>query len=166
MSGRISPLEMGGLSILALLVVCLVAIVVYEFDRQDDDDMGEVKWTPNSVNDPRPLPNHKPIDMYREILAHPVFFMSREPFVAPAPVPVVPQQSANPPPPADPGWTLAGVWIDHGFKKAYLFHKGEQGGSWVAEGGSLAGWTVGLIDADMVLLQQRDRTIKLRLYPD
>jgi hypothetical protein len=164
MSGRISPLDMGGLSILVLMVVCLVAIVVYELSRHDDDDMGDVKWTPNPTIDPKPAPSHKPIDMYREILIHPVFFISREPFVAPVPAPV-PQQSANPLP-ADPGWTLAGVLINHELKKAYLFRKADQAGNWVAEGDNVAGWTVGLIDADVVLLHQRDRTIKLRLYPD
>jgi hypothetical protein len=165
MSGRISPLAVGGLSVLVLMVVCLAAIVVYELARHDDSNMGDVKWTPNLASDPKPVPNHKPIDMYSEILAHPVFFMTREPFVAPVPAAAVPQQPASLPP-ADPGWMLAGVLIDHDLKKAYLFRNGDQAASWVTEGDNLAGWTVGSIDADVVLLHQRDRTIKLRLYPD
>jgi hypothetical protein len=103
--------------------------------------------------------------MYGEILAHPVFFMAREPFVAPpSPLPAAPQQSATPPP-VDPGFVLGGVMIGRDYKKAYLFRRSDPSGNWVTEGDDLAGWTVGSVNADAVLLKQQDRTIKLQLYP-
>jgi hypothetical protein len=165
MKVRVSPLTAIGLLVLVAIIMCLLAIGIVEFSPDDDNSAGEVEWTPKLASAPGDAPSAKPINIYGEILAHPVFFMTREPFVAsPPPPPVVPQQSAAPPP-VDPGLILGGVMIGYDYKKAYLFRKSDPQGTWVNEGENFAGWTVQSVNANAVLLKQQDRTIELQLYP-
>jgi hypothetical protein len=136
-----------------------------ELSPDDDDAVGKAEWTPMLAKVADDMPSAKPIDVYGEILAHAVFFMTREPFVAsPPPSPVVPQQSVAPPP-VDPGLILGGIMIGYDYKKAYLFRKSDAQGTWVNEGENFVGWTVQFVNANGVLLKQQDRVIELPLYP-
>ena len=65
----------------------------------------------------------------------------------------------------DPGFTVAGIIIGQGLRKAYIHGKSDPHGSWVSEGEALTGWKVQTIGPDGVKLQQQDRTIDLQLYP-
>ncbi|MGC2781324.1 MAG: hypothetical protein WA418_37370 [Bradyrhizobium sp.] len=104
-------------------------------------------------------------DAYTEIVAHPVFSKSREPFVPPppaAPLPVGPQQTAT----ADPGLIVGGITITGRASKAYLLSKAGGGvGSWVDEKEMFQGWKVKTIDASGVRIEQVGRVIELQLYP-
>ena len=51
-------------------------------------------------------------------------------------------------------------------RKAYLMKKPEPHGVWVREGEDFRGWKVQSISASVATLQQNDRTIELRLYPE
>ncbi|CCD93737.1 exported hypothetical protein [Bradyrhizobium sp. ORS 375] len=114
------------------------------------------------------LAGRPPVDAYAEITAHPVFYRSREPFVAPPPppprplpAPVVASLVA-----ADPGLMVGGVMIHGGVSKAYLQSKsGPGGGSWVTKNESYQGWQVKMIDPSGVRIEQAGRTIELQLYP-
>ncbi|WP_316182568.1 MULTISPECIES: hypothetical protein [unclassified Bradyrhizobium] len=117
---------------------------------------------------PRSMASHveRPrTDAYTEIVAHPIFSKSREPFVPlpPAPpLPVPPQQAVT----ADPGFIVGGIMITGRASKAYLLSKAGGGvGSWVDEKGTFQGWTVKTIDASGVRIEQVGRTIELQLYP-
>ena len=112
------------------------------------------------------VPAAKPIDAYREILARPIFFKSREPFV-PAPPPPPPVVAAMPPPVvADPGLVLGGVLIKNGVKKAYVFSRANAGaGAWISEGQDFMGWSITSVSGAGAKLEQQGRSIDLRLYP-
>ncbi|WP_315804666.1 MULTISPECIES: hypothetical protein [unclassified Bradyrhizobium] len=109
----------------------------------------------------------QPLQTYAEILAHPVFQKSREPFVPPPPAPPPPMPVAAPPPVAtDPGLQVGGVMINSGTSKAYLLSKvGGGAGSWVNENETFQGWRVTSIDASGVRIEQAGRAIELQLYP-
>jgi hypothetical protein len=165
MNMRVSPLTATGLLVLVLIIMCLLAIGAAELSPDHDDSVGKAEWTPMLAGAADDVPSAKPIDRYGEILAHPVFFMTRQPFVAsPPPPPVVPQQSQAPPP-VDPGLVLGGVMIGYDYKKAYLFRKNDAQGTWLNEGENFVGWTVQSVNANGVLLKQQDRVIELALYP-
>jgi hypothetical protein len=99
----------------------------------------------------------------------PVFFKTREPYVAPPPRPAAPTPATAPKPPppvvVDPGLAVAGIIIGGGVRKAYIHGKADQQGGWVSEGEVLTGWKVQTIGPGAVELQQQDHTIELQLYP-
>lgn len=109
----------------------------------------------------------QPLQTYAEILAHPVFQKSREPFVPPPPARPPPMPVAAPPPVAtDPGVLVGGVMINGGTSKAYLLSKGGGSpGSWINENETFQGWRVTSIDASGVRIEQAGRAIELQLYP-
>jgi hypothetical protein len=103
---------------------------------------------------------------YRETLAHPVFYKTRQPFVPPptTPPPATPNTAALPAP-ADPGIALGGVAINSDLKKVYLFSKANSLGAWVREGETFMGWTVQSVGPEGAKLRQADRELRLELYP-
>jgi hypothetical protein len=109
----------------------------------------------------------KPLGTYAEILSHPVFQKSREPFVPPPPAPLPPMPVIAPPLVAvDAGLLVGGVMINGGTSKAYLLSKvGGGAGSWVNENEIFQGWRVTSIDASGVRVEQAGRAIDLQLYP-
>lgn len=123
------------------------------------------RWTVNWSDIGAKVTNQKPLDSYQRILAHPVFFKSREPFV-PAPPP--PRPSPGAPPPVvltDPGLAVGGVMIRNGSSKAYLYSEAGMGAGWSAEGETFQGWKVKSVDKGGVKLEQAGRSIELLLYP-
>lgn len=164
---RIAPLAAIGLAALAGTNAWLLTIVVADLAGEEPAAIAAPAWNPKLSGTGDELAAARPIDAYRQTLAHPVFFKTREPYVAP-PRPVAPTPAALPKAPpviVDPGLIVAGIIIGHGVRKAYIHGKTDPHGSWVAEGESLTGWKVEAIDADGVKLHQQDRTIELQLYP-
>ena len=109
----------------------------------------------------------KPLTVYGGILAQPIFFKTRQPFVPPPPAPPPMAKAPAPAPtpaPVDPGLALGGVIITPDVKKAYVVSKANSRGTWASEGDSVMGWTVQSIDAGSARLGQANRTIDLHLY--
>jgi hypothetical protein len=170
MNIRIAPLAAVGLAALAGANVWLLSILLGDAIGEAVPPTAAPAWDAKLSGSGRDGAAPKPIGAYRQTLAQPVFFKTREPFVAPPPrpaAPPVPAAVAKPPPPVivDPGLTVAGIIIGAGVRKAYINGKTDPHGSWVSEGESLTGWKVQAIDAGGVKLQQQDRTIELQLYP-
>jgi hypothetical protein len=74
----------------------------------------------------------------------------------PSPAPVV----------ADPGLMLGGIMVMQGVRKAYVFRKADPSGTWVAHGEDLMGWRIQTIDAAGIVLDNGERKIVLKLYPE
>lgn len=163
MRGR--PLTAVGLLALAVANASLVAVIAGQFLAGGADVVSTPERLPKLSMSSDGAANARAIGDYVQTLAHPVFFKSREPFVAPPPAPPV---VAKPPPPpviTDPGLALAGVMIGDGQRKAYLVGKADARGTWASEGDDVSGWKIRSVDAGTVKLQQQDRTIELLLYP-
>jgi hypothetical protein len=102
-------------------------------------------------------------------LAHPIFFKSREPFVAPAKAAAPPAAvPASPPAPVfvDPGLILGGILMNEGLNKAYLSRKTEPDGAWVTQGESFVGWKLRSIEPGRTKLEKDGHVIDLWLYPE
>jgi hypothetical protein len=167
---RITPFALVGLASLAGLNVWLVALVIDEQSPEPEVQPPAAaagRLPSPAMSDSKP-PDSKPISAYPQTLARPVFFKSREPYVAPPPVPPpLPIPVATPPAvPVDPGLALGGVAIMDGTRKAYIFSKADAVGAWIAGGETILGWTVESIDATTARLQQAERSIDLQLYPE
>jgi len=109
----------------------------------------------------------RPIADYQQTLARPLFYKTREPFVAP-PLPPPPVQAPKPVPQVlvDPGISVGGIMISGPAREAYLVRKPDPHGAWVREGEDFMGWKVQSISAGSAKLQQSDRTIELQLYAE
>ncbi|WP_311976463.1 hypothetical protein [Bradyrhizobium aeschynomenes] len=124
-------------------------------------------WEAPVVRTMAGVAERQPLQTYAEILAHPVFQKSREPFVPPPPPPPPSTPVIAPPPVVvDAGVLVGGVMINGGTSKAYLLSKvGGGAGSWVTENETFQGWRVTSIDASGVRIEQAGRAIELQLYP-
>lgn len=165
---RIAPLGLAALTIAAAVDVWLLADVADRATRPPPS-LESVEWKPKLSAGHEPTASARPIADYRETLARPLFAKTRAPYVAPPPPPP-PVQPPPPPPPApvlvDPGFSVGGVMITDALRKAYLMKKPEPHGVWVGEGEHFMGWKVQSIGASTAKLEQNDRTIELRLYPE
>ena len=161
---RVAPLTAVGLLALGGINAWLLIILMQDGGLREQDPV--TNQVPSlHLAEAASGPIIRPAGTYRETLAHPVFFKSREPFVPPPPAP--PPAAAKPvasPVPADPGIALGGVAIDSVVRKAYLFNKANPLGTWVSQGETFMGWTVQSIDATSIKLRQADRTLELQLY--
>lgn len=168
MNLRIAPLAAAGLVALLGANLWLIAVIFTGASREETLAVAPPAWDAklSAAGHDTAL---KPIGAYRQMLAQPVFFKSREPYVPPRPAPAAPAPVAivkpSPPPVVDPGLMVAGIIISGGVRKAYVHGKSDPHGNWVAEGETLTGWKVQAIDAGGVKLQQQDHTIELQLYP-
>jgi len=165
MTWRVSPIR----AIVLVLAVCvnawLLLDVAGEFVSGDRSVADRAVWTPQLSSSSEKVPAAKPLDAYREILAHPIFFKSREPFV-PAPPPPPPVVMAMPSPVGvDPELVLGGIMIKDGLRKAYVSRRASASGAWASEGDELSGWQIRSIDAAGARLEQNGRSIELQLYP-
>lgn len=164
MTLRLAPLTAAMLFTLAAINVWLLSLML-----QGSPELivsNNRQWTPNLARTAAAAPPARPTAAHGEILARPVFFKSRQPFVAPPPAPVPkPVSPPSPPVPADPGLVLGGIMIDGPAKRAYLVDKASSQGTWISEGDTIGGWKLDTIDAAGVTLQQGGRTVKLQLYP-
>jgi hypothetical protein len=169
MNIRITPLAAMGLVALAGVNLWLLTIILVGATDDAPASVSTPVWDAKLSSSGRDDAAAKPIGAYRETLAQPVFFKTREPYVPPPPRPVAPATPAvlqKPAPPiVDPGFTVAGIIIGQGVRKAFIHGKADAHGSWVSEGESLTGWKVQAIDAAGVRLLQQERTIELELYP-
>lgn len=143
----------------------LLLAVAAELASGDLSVTEKAVWNPQLSSTGEKVPTAKPIDAYWEILARPVFFKSREPFV-PAPPPPPPPVVAMPPPIAvDPGLVLGGVMIKNSVKKVYVFSRANTSGAWANEGEEFMGWQIRSINGAGAKLEQGGRSIELKLYP-
>lgn len=170
MTIRIAPLAALVLAVLAGVNLWLLTVVFGDAAGEEPAAAVAPAWDAKPPVSGRDDAITKPISAYRQMLAQPVFFKSREPYVPPRPAPPpAPAVLAKPPPSppvvVDPGLTVAGIIIGEGVRKAFILGKSEPHGSWVAEGESLTGWKVQAIDPAGVKLKQQDHTIELQLYP-
>jgi hypothetical protein len=169
MNLRIAPLAAVGLAALAGINLWLLTNILAGAAGEEPGSVAAPTWDGKWSGPGKADVVAKPISAYGQILAQPIFFKTREPYVAPPPRPAQPPAPvvAKPPPPpiVDPGFSVAGIIISQGVRKAYIHTKKDQEGSWVSEGGNLTGWRVQAIGPESVKLEQQDRTIELQLYP-
>jgi hypothetical protein len=165
MMRQISPFRAVVLLFALGVNACLLLAVAAEFASSDLAVSEKAVWNLQLSSTGEKVVTAKPIDGYREILARPIFFKSREPFV-PAPPPPPPAVVAPPPPIAvDPGLVLGGVMIRNSVKKAYVFSRGNPSGAWANEGEEFMGWQIRSINGAGAKLEQSGRSIELKLYP-
>jgi hypothetical protein len=165
MKWRMAPLHAAGLLIVLGINAGLLVSIATQIASDHRAAADKAAWNANLSGSLANAINRKPIEGYGQILARPVFFKSREPFVpAPAPPPPVPVMT---PPPmiTDPGLVVGGVMIKKGLRKAYLFSRAGPGGEWAGEGEMFQGWKVRSVDRTGVKLEQGGRSIDLQLYP-
>jgi hypothetical protein len=162
---QIAPLAAVGLLALASLNAWSLSSLVGEMLDGDRQGVEKLEWRPqlSASADAGNLQN--PNKDYPLILAHPIFYKSREPFVPPPPAPPRPPKAVQPAPPVDPGLVLGGVMTVGHLRKAYLLTKSNAEGSWVSEGDNFMGWVVASVDGSSAKVRQQDRTIELQLYP-
>jgi hypothetical protein len=162
---RIAPLALVGLltavAVNAALLVAIAAEVVSDKLAAAD----KVEWNPSLPASVGNVASRRPIEAYRPIVARPVFFKSREPWVPPPPPPPPVLMAAPPPVVIDPGLVLGGVVIKDTVRKAYVFSRAGAGGAWTAEGEEFMGWKIRSINGAGAKLEQQGRSIDLQLYP-
>ena len=162
---RIAPLTLAGLLMAIAINAGLLVAIASEVVSDNLAAADKVEWNPSLPASVGNVVSRRPIEAYRPIVASPVFFKSREPYVPPPPAPP-PVLIATPPPVVvDPGLVLGGVVIRNSVRKAYVFSRAGAGGAWKAEGEEFLGWKVRSIDETGAKLEQKGRAIELQLYP-
>lgn len=162
MRRRIAPVRAAGLLIVLGVNAGLLASVATQLASDGSTAAGKIDWNVNLTGAVANPTDRRPVDSYGQILARPVLFKSREPFV---PTPPAPPAVTPPPVAADPGLAVGGVMIKNGLSKAYLFSKAGPGGAWAGEGETFQGWRVMSVKSTGVNLEQNGRSIDLSLYP-
>jgi len=166
MTWRVSPFRAIVLVFAVGVIAWLLLAVAAEFATGDLSVIERAAWNPQLSSTLEKVPAAKPIEAYREILARPIFFKSRAPFVPPPPPPPPVVLSMAPPVVVDPGLVLGGVLIKKGIRKAYMFSRANAGGgAWINEGQEFMGWAIRSVSATGAKLEQQGRSIDLLLYP-
>jgi hypothetical protein len=124
-----------------------------------------VEWKPNISGHSEETATTRPISSYAQILAHPLFFKTRQPFVPPPPPPSPPKAPVVTAPVVDPGLSVVGIVITDATREACLLSNSDHDGTWVREGEEYNGWRLEAVTAAMAKLQRDDRSIELSLYP-
>jgi len=163
-----SPIGAAGLLLLLGVDLWLLKIVGIEALSETPGIAEKAEWNANLAAAPGAAAKPKVIDAYREIVTRPVFFKSREPYIAPPPPPPVVASAPPPPPPpvVDPGLALGGIMIKKELKTAYVFSRAGANGAWTKEGEAFMGWKVVSISKGGAKLEQAGRSIDLLLYPE
>jgi hypothetical protein len=165
MKWRGVPLGAIGLWLILGINIWLLTVIVSEVMFDDTSGGDKVAWNAGLSASAGDVASRKPIQAYRQILERPIFFKSRAPFV-PAPPPPPPVQVSAPAPMiTDPGLALGGVMIKSNVRKAYVFSRAGANGAWSSEGDEFMGWQIKSINGAGAKLEQRGRSIDLRLYP-
>ena len=168
MTSRVAPLAMAGLLVLGGLDAWLLTTLI-DVGAADDQVATEVTAASSSVQAPiSPAPPARPINAYGRIVAQPIFFKTRLPYVAPPPPPQPPpppMPAAPPPVMTDPGLVLGGIIANGDMRKIYLSNREDPQGAWVGEGETFRGWKVQSVGSTSTKLEQQNRTIELHLYP-
>jgi hypothetical protein len=165
MNLRISPLGKAGLFIVLGVNVSLLATIATEVDSDGQKEVDSARWNPSLSLSSANATARRPIESYKEIVARPLFFKSREPFVPPPPPPPQSLTPTSPTPVSDPGLILGGIMINNNVRKAFVASKSGSSGSWAQEGDEFMGWQIRSIDRLGAKLEQKGRSIDLRLYP-
>jgi hypothetical protein len=165
MKMRIAPLGVVGLLVILGVNAGLLMAVATEIRSDRSVAVDKVDWHPSLPASIGSVANRKPIEGYQQMLARPVFFKSRQPYVPPPPAPPPALIVAPPPVVLDPGLVLGGVMIKNNVRKAFVFNRGGAGGTWTAEGDEFMGWKVISISGTGARLEQQGRSIDLQLYP-
>jgi hypothetical protein len=158
-----TPLAAIGPAIMLVVNLFLLSAILADVGTGDLASADKAEWNVGLSGSISGVINRKPVDAYTQILTKPVFFKSREPFVAAPPPPlskVVPAPSL-----VDLNLILGGVMIEKETRKAYLFSRANSGGAWINEGDEFLGWQVRSIDGTSAKLEQKGRYIDLQLYP-
>jgi hypothetical protein len=164
MRWRIAPLRAAGLLIVLGVNAGLLANVATQLASDGSVAADKIDWNVNLTGSVANATNRRAVESYGQILARPVLFKSREPFVPTPPAPLA-VTVAPPPVAVDPGLAVGGVMIKNGLSKAYLFSKAGAGGTWAGEGESFQGWKIKSVKSTGVKLVQMGRSIELSLYP-
>jgi hypothetical protein len=152
-----------GVVLVGGLNLWLLAVTASNLRSGGEITVDKVEWKPDLMSSFERTEKKKKLESYQQILAQPIFYKTRKPFVPPPPTPVV-----NATPPAtvvDPGFIVAGVIITGEIKRAYIYTKTNNSGTWTKEGEDFLGWKVRSVDRDSVRLEQAGRTIEISLYP-
>jgi hypothetical protein len=165
MRWRVAPIHVVGWSIVLGANIVLLANVTMQLTSDASLAIDKGDWSISLTGSVADSANRKPFEGYREILASPIFFKSREPFVPQPPMPPAVVVAPPPPPVVDPGLVVGGVMIKNGLSKAYLFGKGGLAPMWAGEGEVFQGWKIKSVTRAGVKLEQAGRTIDLTLYP-
>jgi hypothetical protein len=166
MKWRIAPLAAAGLLMVLGINAWLLTAIATDIVSDDPSVTDKVEWKLNLSASDGDVAARKPIEAYKQILAHPVFFKSREPYVlAPPPPPPAMVIATSAPMVVDPGLILGGVMIKKDVRKAYLFVRTGPSGAWTSEGDEFQGWQVKSITRTGVKLEQNGRSMDLQLYP-
>lgn len=102
-----------------------------------------------------------PLESFNQVVAQPVFFKSRQPFVAVQTKPAAVMALA---PVVDPGFIVGGISIRHGVRKAFIYTRDKSVGAWTEVGQKVIGWEVRSVDENDVTLEQQGRLLNIRLY--
>ena len=148
---------------IALLANVILLATILAGGTRDEAPANEIAWDAGLSGSIGGVFSRKPIDTYKQILARPIFFKSREPF-APAP-PLAPPVSRAAPAVVDPNLVLGGVMIQNDVRKAYVFSRANTSGSWIGEGEEFLGWQIRSVDGTGARLEQKGHHIDLSLYP-
>src|SRR5262249_50882054 len=135
MNLRIAPLAALALAALAGINLWPLTVIFGGTGSEEPAPVAAPAWDAKLAVSGRDHAVAKPIGAYTQMLAQPVFFKSRVPYVPPRPAPPpAPAVVAKPPPPVvvDPGFTVAGIVIGKGVRKAFIHGKSDPHGSWVA----------------------------------
>jgi hypothetical protein len=152
-----------GLALVGGLNLWLLAVTASNLRSDGGITPDKVEWTPDLMSSFERAEQKKTLESYKEILAEPIFYKTRKPFV---PAPPTPAPNAAPPAiVVDPGFIVAGVIITGEIKRAYIYTKANNSGTWTKEGEDVLGWKVRSVDRGSVRLEQAGRTIEVSLYP-
>jgi hypothetical protein len=126
------------------------------------DPVAESSWTAPDLDTPPTAMEHARVPEQDDpVLARPIFFPTRKPFVPPP----VSEVSAPPkPPPPDPVFVVDGIMLTGGARKVHLRQPQETDGQWYKTGQVIHDWTIVQIDAAGIVLEQADRRFAMRLY--
>ena len=165
---RISPIAMGSLLLLASLNL-LSLLWLKQVATQDGAlRIAATEWAPgSSAATEHALPQPKDKTAYSEILARPIFYKDRRPFVPAPPAPPPRPVAVAPPPPAvDPRFSVMGIAITKEGRQAFVTSAANRDGAWFKEGEDVMGWQISRIISESVTLQKAGRSIELLLYDD
>jgi hypothetical protein len=156
-----------GLVALGAVNVWLLTQIFGDFVPGGQAAFETVSWTPKLSTSQDGAMGIKAPRAHDQTLSHPVFFKTRDPFVARPVAPFAATNSAAPSPVyVDPGLVLGGIVITGSTRKAYIFQKTNPSGNWVQEGDEIVGWKISSVSPGVATLRKDGRDIELLLYPE
>ena len=162
---RHPPLAVAGLVAVGVIDMLLLADLIAWWATGSATTRA-AEWKPNISAHEEGAPAIRLVSDYTQILAHPLFFKTREPFVPPPPPsPRPPKAPTLATPVIDPGLSVVGIVINGTMRQACLLSNSDHDGTWVREGDEYAGWRLQAVTAAAAKLQRDAKSIELRLYP-